>query len=321
MNKCRNCGENLKPDSKFCQNCGQPTSSTIVKGTSPPPQYQQQFPASQNSQYPLSPNMYQPQQQFQQPYQRRSYPMKPSDSIYETEIERPTTPLLKKEDMKIIFPLWLAIFGALFFKYLLLFDSLPKLLTLVTFFVLSGMFIASYFLWIRNGYASHGFHADFFADKFGFISTLVLTTFFVSILNVRVKTDFSKSTINDDKIILTKNFNRKKHQSQTMSKSEYFYFIVHPNTKKKLLLIYLGIGYLFHYISQNMQIEMFLAFEIFSGVLALFILFEIFPGWGRDKQLMKEIAGIQGTLIFLAAFFLFVLTMGVNVLNVLNQFR
>ncbi len=255
---------------------------------------------------------------LQQPFRVAPSRKHVQGAVYEDLIVPVQPKLMKVEDRKTIAFLLMMLTLSLGFKFMLLFDAFPPLITWLMGLILMGSFTLFYFLWFRLSFRDYGFSVDFSSTRFDLLASLVLSTFFISYMGLTVKEDEENSTLKEPSVILVRNFDQKKFKEPQISKKEYYYRVAYPNVKRGFLTLALIIGFIINFISGTFSPAILVSLKLFSNFLAMYILVEIFPGIGRDKFLMQYLSSWQALLLFLASSLLFVFTMGVDVITSLN---
>jgi hypothetical protein len=290
-NFCRNCGTPLKPDNNFCSNCGlqirqveQPSAAII-----PPP--------SQPIQTPIDPTAPYPPATYPPPYYQQ--PM-PEDFVTPNEIpEVREEPLFR--DNKLVLFMGLVGYVSHILRYLLIYNRFPGIIDtllplpvyLLIVIVLAG---ADKKIFQQKG-VNHVIHAD----TFDYTVSLVLSSFFLTSINLRTTIDHETSTI-PDKVYVAENTKMGFNYLQVPS-AVYIGQYVRPKTLFKSTLIALTLGALFLYVYfVTNEITLSILSRLVAAYLGGLALTNVSPRLGRYNEEMSAVGRYRTLLLFLLSF-------------------
>lgn len=330
-NFCSRCGNPIKnPEAKFCGKCGykinqivgekssaevgvtEKTGSPDIDKTYTRPYSTPAAVASQPPQYIPGIDPINTQKQTNQSFQQSPYSNAYSDQrartsdsskhfITPNQIQPVTTSVFVRAEINIIAIISVMAFLSHLFRYLFMYNRFPSVLEIIIPlpFYLLAIFIIFFFQ--KKKMQNSGVMTTVDADRYDFMLSLVLSTFFASTMSHRSKIDHELTTI-PDKIHIPES-SKYGLTYVEVPKMEYIGGNLQPKMYlfSSFLASILALFSLILYFEVNDPIFIS-TFRLLSAYMGGYVIMEIGPGFGRHNNEISRIGKYKSLLLFIFAF-------------------
>lgn len=318
---CPNCQNSINPNQNFCPKCGfdlkggqgTPSSSYIPSGS----------PTSSNSYIPSeSPSPMIPPSQLQTQSTTPWYIASDTSIPYNLIPKYGDTPLFTNDEIKSLSFLGLILGISLWFRFMIVINSFPNFFVILYSILLNLTLPFGIIYLYRYRIRQKGFDIKFNISYFGLIIALVSSSFFVPILLFNLKPDLKNRKFTQDAVAVFVSNPMGGQQQVDYSLKEYFYTKLFPDESMFVYYLIVIAGFIFYLTSTSVSDpSLIVTLRLIASLLGMYVLVEVFPGFGANKYYTSNKRGFISTLLILVAGTVVILTTGIDAYrNILTAF-
>jgi hypothetical protein len=325
--KCDNCGtQGSSPQSRFCSNCGTPFNPKDTPATRPTysttpasSEYSQKSPTTgpQSNQFgrPGVPPPYRPADPFRQPNQ--NVPFQPQQR--QTEFKPLTTPIVNEKDGVVVIFFILVTLLAHILRHMLYFNEFPNYQEILFSAIVYLITLPILFFVMINAYREKGVKHEFETDRFDYMFSMVLSTFFISTLSFRFNINNEETVLPNQINFISYDPKRANYQTNEYQRAEYVGSVLKPKAYKNRLFFALGFGYLLYFISGIFDPVYARSIILTTGYFGFFTFLEIAPSIGRNRELITGKSRIIGFVLLILSILLILMSISAGALQQLQR--
>ena len=294
---CSTCGHKFtRSGVKFCPKCGSIIKNRIVEDTDSGKTTVSEQPIQSTAPQETP-------QTTQYPAPQRHVPISvpPSSEREEFFTERHLRPvsgqLFNNEEYKTLGLIFLIAYLSHIFRIFLMFNRFPTVLELVFAIPIYLLVVAIVYFVQRKVLFGKGFSYQIYVTKFGSTVSLVLSTFFLTILPHEIKPDYENSMIPPKINVLV---SRKQGSGyEELPRAAYVQNKMIPNSYLTVNFTVLIVGFILLLAYINIQDPHWkTTFRLASAYISVFLLTELAPVYGRHKTETIQVGKYRSYLLF-----------------------